>query len=253
MRMKLWLISTLCLVAPTILTAGEVDDILDKHWEALGGKKAIAAIKSLEFEGKIVINMGGGGMEIPMKMKMKDGNKVRFEVTFQGQTMTQSLNGDKGWKVNPMMGSSSPEDLTDAEIKEMKKQADFPGELYDYKAKGVTIEYKGKVDVEGTETFHLAATNKDGDSTQYYIDTENYILIKSSGKQMQNGMEMEADNYFSDYKAVNDIMVAHSMTIQPKVDGAPKTELRFDSVKINPSVEDAYFSRPKETAEAKKP
>lgn len=248
MRVK-YLIVSLCLAFTSALFAGEVDDILKKHWEAQGGEKALLNVTSYAMEGVIAVNTPQGPMEIPLSIKMKKENKLQIVATFQGMAMTQCLNGESGWKINPMMGSSSAEDLTEQELKELKKQADWMGDLWDYKSKGISVEYKGKVDVEGTEAFHLASTNKDGEVTDHYIDTENYILIKTFGSQIQNGMKMEADTIYSDYKEVGGIVMAHSLTIQPK-GGMPSTELRFESIEVNSDISDALFEKPSEAEKA---
>lgn len=248
MRVK-YLIMSLCLAFSSAVFAGEVDDILKKHWDAQGGKKALQNVTSYAVEGVIAVNTPQGAMEIPLSIKMKKENKLHIVTTFQGMAITQCLNGESGWKINPMMGSSSALDLTEQELKELRKQADWMGDLWDYKTKGFSVEYKGKVDVEGTEAFHLTTTNKDGEVTDHYIDTKNYFLIKTFGTQMQNGMKIEADTIFSDYKKVGEIIMAHALTIQPK-GGMPSTELRFESIEVNTDISDALFEKPSDAEKA---
>lgn len=244
MQMKKKLVMLACLMAP-MLTAGELEDVLKKHWDAIGGLKAHEAIKTVTIQGTLSVGTPQGSMDLGISMKSKDRDKARMDMTFQGTPIIQCLNGESGWKVNPLMGSPNPEDLTEAEIKTMQKQADFMGDFHEPEKKGITLALKGKADVEGTETFHITATNEEGEVTDYYIDTENYVLIKESGKQTQNGMEVETDTYYSDYKEVGGIIMAHSLQIKssnPAMGGG--AEMRFEKVEINKEIPDSEFEKP---------
>lgn len=244
MRMKIWSVTLLCLLAPMVM-AGEIEDILKKHWDALGGLKAYQAIDNMSMEGTLSVSTPGGQMDIPMKMMMKGEDKIRFEMAIQGMSMIQCINGDKGWQINPMMGKSGAQDLTEEEIKALKEQGSFMTDLIDYKEDGTKLEYKGKADVEGTETYHITATRKDGTVNQYYFDTENDILIKSTGMQNQNGMKFEADTFYSDYKEVGKVIMPHVWTVKPKVDGGfGSAELRFEKINPNADIADSEFEKP---------
>ena len=57
-------------------------------------------------------------------------------------------------------------------MKESVDQYDTQGSLVDYKAKGHSVEYLGKEDVEGTEAHKLKLTHKSG-------KTETMFLIRN--------------------------------------------------------------------------
>jgi len=250
MQKKIVSALVLCLTAAFAM-GGELDDILDKHWEAQGGKKALEAVKTMVIKGNMSMTGPQGQMDFPIKMTMKDGDKLRFDATFQGMAMVQCVDGDNGWKIMPFMGSTDPEDMTEDELKGMKRQADFKGELYNHKKKGNKVELVGKADVEGTETFHITSTDEEGKVTNFYIDTENYILIKRQGKENQNGMEIETETFFSDYKEVGDLMMAHAMTIKTQTEMMQSMEMRYDSIELNGDVTDEVFQKPEPKAEEK--
>lgn len=252
MRFKNWLITMSCFILAPMAMAGELDDVLKNYWETIGGIDAHKAIKTMTIKGSVAVSTPGGQMELGINIKMKDGDKARFDTNFQGMAIVQCLNGDTGWKINPMMGTTGAEEMTEDEMKAMKKQADFMGDFYQPEKKGIKLELKGKADVEGTEAYHITSTDKDGEVTQFYIDTENYVLIKETGTQNQNGMEFEADTYYSDYKEVGNIIMPHAMTIKssnPQMGGGA-VEMRFEEVKINTEVDDSSFAKPEDEAKA---
>src|SRR6185369_9015172 len=150
MKSKKLFIAIILLLFSATTFAQTVDEIIASHFKAMGGKDKIASVKSLKMKGNIDI---GPDMKAPFTIFMKDGSKVRFEMDLQGMKMIQALEGDSGWYINPFGGKTDPERMSPESVKDSKEQADFTGPLYNYKEKGNTIEYLGKEDMEGTDTY----------------------------------------------------------------------------------------------------
>jgi len=88
------------------------------------------------------------GQELPMEMKMKRPNKFRVEMEMMGQKMVQAYDGEKGWMIAPWL-SPDPQALEGDQLKQAMEQTDFEGELYNYKQKGSTVDFVGKVNADG--------------------------------------------------------------------------------------------------------
>ena len=73
-------------------------------------------------------------------------------------------------------------------------------ELMDYEAKGYQVEFAGNVDLEGTPTYKLNITKKNGDISYVWLDAQSYLEIQSSAKTNVNGQEVEATTTFGDFK-----------------------------------------------------
>lgn len=54
--------------------------------------------------------------------------------------------------------------------------------------------------VEGSEAYKIKATFKNGQSTNYFIDTKTNRIVKTTAKRMVNGKEMDIETTFSNYK-----------------------------------------------------
>ena len=109
------------------------------------------------------------------------------------------------------------------------------GSLIDYAAKGHTVEYLGKDDVEGTDCFKLKINLKSGKSETYFFDAKSYLLIRSIAKQKANGQEVEITTNFSNYEKLPEgIMVAKSIAL-------PFGELNITKVTINATVDESIF------------
>ncbi|HEV8577962.1 MAG TPA: hypothetical protein VGX68_02670 [Thermoanaerobaculia bacterium] len=220
--------------------AQTADEIIEKHLQAMGGKEKLKAVQSERITGKMVM---GQGMEAPFTMEMARPNKMRMEFTIQGMTGVQAFDGKTGWSVMPFMGKTEPEAIPDEDVKRMEEQADIDGLLLDYKEKGRQVEYAGKEDLEGTPVHKLKVTQKNGDVVYVYIDAEQYLQLKQSGKTKIRGQEVESETTFGDFKPVEGLVFPHS--IEQKAQGMPSgMVMTISKIEVNPGLTDSRFTMP---------
>jgi outer membrane lipoprotein-sorting protein len=220
-------------------SAQTADEIVQKHIAARGGADKMKAITSLKMSGKIALP---GGLEAPATIQVKRPAMVRLDMTFQGQSLVQGYDGSTAWMINPFGGAGTPERVDGEEAKSIVETADIDGILFDYKAKGHAVELVGKEDVEGTPAFKLKVTKKDGDVQYHYLDASNYLTIKESSTQSMQGTKVQADNYPSNYKPVNGVLVPFA--IETKVNGQSFTNIVIDKIEANVALDDAAFKMP---------
>jgi outer membrane lipoprotein-sorting protein len=227
--------------------AQTADEIIAKHEKAMGGKDKIKAVQTERVTGKMVM---GQGMEAPFTMEMARPNKMRMEFTLQGMTGVQAFDGKNGWSVMPFMGKTDPEAAPEEEAKKMQEQASMDGLLMDYKDFGRTVEMVGKEDLEGTPVYKLKVTQKSGDVAYLYIDAEQYMLLKQTGKTKVRGQEIESETVFSNFKTVDGLIFPYS--IEQKAAGMPGgMTMTVSKIELNPGVADSRFTMP--AAAEKKP
>ena len=78
-----------------------VDQILAKHYEAIGGKAAWKNVQAIKQTGK----MSMAGMEAPFTLYNKRPNKLRIEFEIQGMKGMQVFDGTDGWTLAVGLGS----------------------------------------------------------------------------------------------------------------------------------------------------
>jgi hypothetical protein len=139
-------------------------------------------------------------------------------------------------------GSKDPEKMPEEQIKEVKQQADPDGPLVDYQEKGHTVELIGKEDMEGTPVYKLKLTLKTGDVQYLYLDGGSFLLLKQTAKRKVQGTEMEVDVYFSNYKSVNGLMIAHST--ESKMRSQTAVQMIYEKVEMDVAVDDSIFKMP---------
>src|ERR1700689_4809241 len=68
-----------------------VDQIVEKHTQALGGIDKLKAIQSVIVNGKAVVTAGPSQIEAPIVMKIKRPGSMHMEMTIQGQSYVQGF------------------------------------------------------------------------------------------------------------------------------------------------------------------
>lgn len=231
--------AALALLAP-LAFAQTLDEVLAKHYEALGGLDKLKAVQSVRMTGKMIM---GQGMEAPFVMEKARPNRFRMEFTFQGMNGIQAYDGKNGWMVMPFTGKKDPEAMPAEAVKEMEEQADFDGPLVDWKTKGHTVELVGTEDVEGASAHKVKATLKNGNVITYFIDAETFLTLKEESKRSIRGTEVEGESSVGDYKQVEGLTMPFAMEMGAK--GSPqKQKLVTEKVEINPKFEDTRFVMP---------
>jgi outer membrane lipoprotein-sorting protein len=226
-----------------------VDQIVEKHTQALGGLDKLKAIQSVTVNGKAVLM--GGQIEAPIVMQIKRPSSMHMEISVQGKSFIQAFDGTTAWTVNPFTDSPDPQKSNDEDTQLAKDDSDFiEGALVEYKAKGNIVELIGKEDVDGKSAYKLKITKKSGNIEYQYLDAQTFLPIRSSGKRKQAGEEMEFESTPSNYKPVNGVMMPYSLS--QKMNGSPMLELTVEKIEVNTPIQDSLFQMPEKPKEEKK-
>jgi hypothetical protein len=226
------------LAAPA--AAQTVDELIAKNLAVRGGLDKMKAVQSMRISGKMTM---GPGMEAPFVLEKKRPNRLRMEFTVQGMTGVQAFDGTTAWGLMPFGGRKDPEAAPADETKLAEEQADFDGPLVDYKAKGHTVELVGKEPVEGSDTYKLKVTLKNGSVRYVFLDAESFIQVRAEGKNAVRGNEVEFETSLGDYKEVGGLMFPH--VIENGAKGRPeKQKIIIEKIELGPAVDDARFKMP---------
>lgn len=220
--------------------AQTVDEIIAKNIAAKGGMEKLKAVKTVRMTGRMTI---GPGIEAPVVMELQRPNTMRMDITVQGMTLSQGFDGAKAWILNPLQGSKVPQEMSAEEKSMVEEQADIDGPLMDYKAKGHKAELLGKEKVEGSDTYKLKLTLKNGVIRTFYIDAEHFLEIKEESKRTIRGTETDGETIYGDYKEVGGMMFPHSIDGGQK--GNPQRQkLAVEKIEINVPLDAARFKMP---------
>jgi len=232
------ILSMLLVLFSFTLFAQTLDEILNQHFQALGGYEQIKAIQSIKLTGTTQAQ----GMNMPFTMFTKRPNFMRLESEFQGQTMLQVYDGEKAWAIIPFMGTLEPQILPPDQAKNFKDQADIDGLLVDYKEKGTSIELAGTEELNGKPAYKLKLTLKNSDIRYVFLDTESYLTLKWTGTMAPQGTPLDVETYFSDYKTISGRPMPHK--VETKVGEQLISAVTIATIEFNVEMADSLFKMP---------
>jgi len=216
------------------------DQIVAKNIEAHGGYAKLKSVNTVKATGKMTFP---NGMEIPVSLYQMRPNKQRLEFHVQGITGMQAFDGTTAWQLMPFQGKKDPEPMSAEDTKEMADDSDIDGPLVDYKAKGHKVELLGKDKVEGADVYKLKLTFKSGSEKVLFIDADSFLEIRSEGKRVVRGTEMETEASIGDFKEVEGMMVPFAVEVGAK--GRPERQkMTIEKYEINVPVDAAIFKMP---------
>ncbi len=241
----------LIFVFVSAVSAQSLDEILENHYDAIGQDK-LSDKKTY----KIEMTIHQGGMEIPLTVMGKRPLKVRSEVSFQGMKQITTFDGEIGWTINPFMGMTEPQQMTEDQILQIKEQADIDGDLVNYKEKGYTVELVGDDEVDGIKVHKIKVSKPNGNVTTHYMDAENYVIIKSISIVNNQGTETEVESFMSDYRPVDGIIFPFEVEV--KSGGQTMMKTVMTNIEFGIDVPDSVFGKPAteskpETSKEEKP
>ncbi len=201
-----------------------VKSVLDNYIKAIGGEKAILAVKSLSTIATGEIQ----GTALEMTSKVTSSNKLIVEMKAMGMTMMKQVVNDKGAYVTQQ---GQRKDLEGDKLAELKASA-MPFDE-------IKMSIKTGVTLDGIESFNGADAYviKDGKSTLYY-DVTSGLKIGKAVVQEANGQKMTQITNFGDYKEVKGIKFPFKTSLSF---GPQEIEFKTTEVKINEGVTDADF------------
>jgi outer membrane lipoprotein-sorting protein len=218
----------------------DVDEIVSRHIQALGGIERLRAIRSIRMSGRVT---AGGGREALVIREILRPDKIRTEFTLQGVTGVYAFDGARGWKVSPFEGSFAPEPMDEEEASQVADQADIEGPLVDWRAKGHRVELKGKETVDGRELYVLEVTLESGRTVMQFLDSSTLLRARATSERLLRGNRVVLETTFGDYRAVEGVAFPHS--IETGAAGRPRRlRIRIEAIEINPSLEESGFRMP---------
>ncbi len=229
------------------VNAQTVDEIVQKHIDALGGRDKLKAVNSI----KMTIKGRAQGFEFPVEMLSKKNGSMKTVTTIQNMKMIQAYdaNGKTGWYINPMMGDKKPQKMNEDQVLQLQEQGGkMESDLLDYKEKGFTAEYLGKEDMDGEEVYLIRLTKKNGNITYYYIDVLSNLILKEKTKAKMKDKEFEAETYYSNYQTVDGITAAAS--IENMSGGVLAFQITVEKIEYNLQLDDKEFVMPDANANA---
>lgn len=205
---------------PTDMNA---ETVVNKYFEAIGGKDKAKAVKTT----MMVANATIQGTPLVMTVKAALPNKILQEISVMGNTMQKTIfNGTTGYSSS----RGKKKDMTAEEVTKAKAENTIFKDLAYSSGKLIRIE-----PLDGKNAIVL----KYNDSEIYYDMTSGLKVKEVKTSKMPNGKEVKVPTVFSNYKEVNGIKFPHSIEVKS---GPMNLNFIVKEIKTNEGVSNADFN-----------
>lgn len=176
--------------------------IIDAYVDAIGGREAIVARKSVK--STATLEVPAAGLKADIESSTMAPNKLVVKTTMPGLgELMQGYDGTTAWAIDPMQGARL---LGGPELEQMKSQADFLAELRE-PASFTSMDVVADTTFEGRPAYKLRLVRKTGEEMREFYDKETKLLLGTQ-TTVQTGMgPVEATTIRQDYKRLGGLLV----------------------------------------------
>lgn len=203
-----------------------VKTVLDGYISAIGGEKAVAGVKSIEFVGSGSIPQAPAPLKYTSKKDVKGQSLFKIEMEGMGELSKQVVNTKSGYSVN----QGQRKELTPEEFADKKDTTSTFEELLLVKRTDLVLD--GIEPMNGSDAYAI----KNGKSTLYY-DVKTGLKLAELKLIEKGDKKMTVSTNYSDYREIKGVKVPFDIMINQGVE----LDFKMSEVKINEGVSDADF------------
>ena len=231
-------------------TLPDADQIIEKYYQAIGGKAAFDKIKTRVMKLSLLrpklVNSGtpkaamiNRGETWSAEIYQKAPDKYLAIVTSPRGIIYQGFNGTAGWVKTP----TGQREMRGQELAYIKQQADIYKELK-LKDQYSLFKVAGKEKVGNREAYVIEALNKDGRNERLFFDTQTgFLLRKIALTETPLGMDPEQTDY-EDYRDVEGVKLPFTLRVSYLDDNHLGTTRSITDIKHNILLDDNRFDAP---------
>ncbi len=234
---SLFLLSALSLPFAWAQDTISVDELIEKHVAAVGGRAALEKVTSTVMTGSFELPAMGASGSITIYAKAPNKRMTVISIDGFGE-IYQGFDGERGFSVSPM-GST---DFSGQMLEDARRDSVLHPELQ-LKQLYSKIEVKGKGKAGDRDAWVVVMTPEKGNPTTAYFDAETFLMLKTSGVRVTDQGEAEIESEFGDFREVAGTgMKAPHRIVQRLPVG--EIIIRITEIKANDDIEDSKFAKP---------
>ncbi len=214
--------------------------ILDRATEAMGGKDAIAGVKSFYYRG--TIEMVGQNIRGDLEIWWKGGDFFMQQVVPGIGEMRAGKQGSEIWSDDPVHGLRKLSGV-EAEQHAWASSLLLAAEWQRYFDRAKTI---GTRIVDGHEVYDVELGAASGLEVTMSFDAESGLQVGQTLEQVTPMGKQPFDVRFEDYRKVDGIEIAYRQVIDAKVQQVVQV---ITEVQINAEVDESRFAYPRTGAD----
>lgn len=226
--------------------AQTVDEVIEKHLAAIGGRAALAKLQSRQMVGTITLSLPTGGevtgsVEALNAVPNKARTLIKLDLTALGagpMQIDQRFDGTSGYVLDSMQGDRP---ITGSQLDNMKSAA-FPSPFLDYQQRGASVELKGKTKVGERDAYELAVKPASGSATRQFVDAETYLPLRMVvGVEVPGMGVLDQTTDFADQRDVDGVKIPFLLKSSS---AAQSFTIVITKVDHNVTVDEKLFVKP---------
>ncbi|MNL27114.1 hypothetical protein D3C87_1486820 [compost metagenome] len=208
--------------APTGITAKTV---FENYLKAIGGEKAVSAVKTLAMNGTTTVPQAPGPLTFTSKLDSK--GKMMVSLAMGTMNLMKQVVNEKGAYIEQQ---GQRKNLEGTDLAEMKANAAPFEELQ--LSKRTDLKVDSIEPINGSDAYAI----KDGKTT-YFYDVKSGLKVAESKVREQEGKSSTQITNFNDYKEVKGVKVPFNLIQNVGFE----LDIKMTDIKINEGVSDADF------------
>lgn len=205
--------------------------VIDAYVKAIGGAKALSAIKDI----RVKLNTEVQGRQIVMEVSRKAPNKYKTEIKMGPMVIQQQTFDGKVGKESGMQGKR---EISGQELADLQNEAVLNQEM-NYEKTGFKLNVKGIEPVNGSDAYVLELESPAGKKSTEWYDIASGLKVKAVATNTNSMGTMTQTSEFTEYKEMNGIKYPGLVSIT----GTPMPlKLKLDTVEVNKGIKDSEFS-----------
>lgn len=218
-----------------------VDQVIAGNEAAVGGQDVLKQIEGIRLTASATF--GSDTTRSSIVITMKRPNLMHTVTTSTTGTVVSGFDGTTAWAVDPQTGLAAPLALEQSMASSLSSpQIDSTLGYLRAMVAGQTVRMIGNDEVNGTKVYHLRATRSDGNTFDYYIDQNTFLIAKRSIQIQQAGAAQLIESYPTKYQKLNDVTLPYSLDM--RVAGQSAFEMQIQQVELNPLIDAGLFNMP---------
>ena len=215
-------------------------EILAAAVAAHGGLDKLQAVKNTVAQSNGTVHTPGGKMDLQVSFYHSYPDKFRQELDTPQGKVSYVYDGEAAFAMSPTGTQPLPPEMVTSLIDTIFR--DTIPLLTNLTQNDIPVQYAGTEKVLGEPASVLIVKQPSGEMLKLFISENTHHVVKNAFRDTVQGVTVNKETVFSDYRDVNGIKVAYHFV--QNINGEPYTESRINSVKLNAELDDSLFEVP---------
>jgi len=213
-----------------------VEQVIDKHVQAKGGRAAWDAVRTLRLTGKCT----AFSETHPCTLLRSRPGRFRLDHHFGSKRVVLAHDGDGGWQDSEWTQQGAMR-AQGADAAVLLRESDFATALFDWKERGYEVKLLERADVDGVPALGVELKRADGRTETWYLDPRTYLEIARDSPGSDFGRAVPARTWYEDFRRVGGVMIPHHVESQWYT---RERVMDFDRAEINAEFDESLFRLP---------